>query len=149
MEMNKEQRTIDLINAFALYKAKEAGAFGRAKLETQEVGTIGGLVTDVQLTLSKLNEGQITKNQAKEAIKQSIETTIKISIKKAAFKAVDAVAEYANQKIPVLRPVIDATKEFVKNTIIDKVVDKAVEVGKAAVDKVRDFFKKRVRKIFS
>lgn len=149
MERNKEQRIIDLINALALYKAKEAGAFGRTKIETQEIGTMGGLMTDVQTTLVGLDSGQITKSQAKEAIKESIETTIKIFIKRAAFKAVDAIAEFAKQKIPLLTPVIDAAKEFIKRSVIDKAVDKVVEVGKAVVNKVGNFLKEKLRKIFS
>lgn len=137
----KNEIEMDYINALATYKAKEAGAFGRIQMETEEIGIFGAAMSDVQKTIARFLLKEISKEEAKEELKQTAFTAVKTLITTVAHKAIDSVATFLKIKLPALSSVIEAGKEFVKREIVEKVVDKVVETGKKAVNWIKEKLK--------
>lgn len=141
MEQNvveKDQFVKDLINALAVYKAKEAGVFGQVKLEAEEIGVIGAATTDIQDTSIKYINAEISKENAIAETKSALATTVSIFIKTMVDKAIDPIAEVIKTKIPALAKVIDVTKEWIKTYIT---VEKIKETGRRVSNWVREKLK--------
>lgn len=134
----------DLINSLAAYKTKEAGAFGRAKLETEDIGILGAAMTDVQKTSSRFLSNEISKEEAKEEFKEIIFTTVRTFLNNLADKAMDPIAELFKNKMPAINQVVDSAKEFIKKALVEVVIDKAKEIGNRAFNFIKEKLKTKI-----
>ncbi len=137
----EDELSVDLINSLAAYKAKEAGAFGRAKLETEDIGILGAAMTDVQKTSSRFLSNEISREEAKEEFKETIFTTVRTFLNKYADKVLDPIAEIVKNQWPAITKIIDSAKEFIKKALVEVAADKLEEIG----NKVSNFIKEKLR----
>ncbi|MEJ5301334.1 MAG: hypothetical protein WHS38_10135 [Thermodesulforhabdaceae bacterium] len=137
-EFEREERSLDLINSLAVYKAKEAGFFGRENIDAEDAGIIGATVTEFQKTTTQLVSGEISREQAKSELEEVISTSVKCFINRVAGAVLDVAATVIKNRIPILGKVIDGVKEFVKTKVVGYVADKVATAAK----KVFGFFKK-------
>ncbi|MGD0283251.1 MAG: hypothetical protein ABSB95_12920 [Dissulfurispiraceae bacterium] len=122
---------IDLINSLASFKAKEAGFFGKAKLDTEDIGVFGAAISDVQETSARYLAKEINREEAKEELQDTISAAVKTFLHGIADKALTPVAEFFKEKWPAFSVAIEGAKEFVKQNAVDFVVDTVKEgVGK-------------------
>lgn len=119
----------DLINSAATFKAREAGYFGKAKLQEEEIGVFGAAMSDIQETTAKLADKKITAEEAKEEIKWTLWTVVKTYLHGLVDILVEPIAIQIKLVVPIFSKVIDGVKEFVKVKIVDYAVDKVREYG--------------------
>lgn len=140
----EDELSVDLINSLAAYKAKEAGVFGRVKLETEDIGILGAAMTDAQKTSARFLSNEISREETKEELKETIFTTVRTFLNNLADKVLDPVADLFKNKWPVIGQVIDSAKEYIKKTFVDVVVDKAKEIGTRIFNSIKEKLKSSI-----
>ncbi len=132
----KKEFVKDLINALAIYKAKEAGAFGRVNLQTEEAGVLGGMMTDVQNASLQYTSREISKEDAIQEVKLALSVAAETILRIIANVVVEPIAIFIKTRIPVLSKVVDTAKEYVKNLFVEKIKKAGARIFKFVKEKI-------------
>lgn len=130
-----KNRSLDLINSLALYKAQEAGVIDEEKISTKLLGICGSVMTDISNTGARYLSKEIKKEEAKQVIKNTVEVATKNIID----VGIDSAAEFVKKRMPILSSIVNIAKEYVK-TKAAKIVNKVFEKGEKIWNKIKDFF---------
>jgi hypothetical protein len=139
---------MDLVNALALTKAKEAGLLGKVDLREREVGAFGAMMTEVQNTTVRLENNEITEEQAKTEIEGDIWAAIKTIVGFAYDAVTVPIVTFVLRRIPPIATAVEVARRWVKH----HVVEAAIEIGKETVQVVKkgwNWLKNKVKSVFA
>lgn len=134
---NKENiKLTDIINALALLKAKESGLVDQM-ITNKEIGILGASSSQVMEVISQYEQGQITKEEAKEKIKKIV---VVVVIAKTIEKVTDGVTKVLSTRLPAFAMIFEGVSKYVKNNSM-KIAQKTVEIGTKLFNKAKEKLK--------
>ncbi len=124
--VNKMDEITDIINAFAVYKANEAGAFGKIHLEPRITGILGAMLKDVQDNAQSYIAGETTKEEATKNTKFSFLNGFGVAIEFLLSQGLEISANFISTSLPVFSGIINSGKEYIKTKVIPLAIKKGI-----------------------
>jgi len=134
---------IDLINAVAYYRAKEAGLIEDIGAPASTYGILGAMVSDIQESVISYTKGEITKETLESDIDKAIVTGFTAIVVKVYETIIEKplINKIKSKLPPILSNAVDAATLFVKEKIITK--------GAELIEKGWNWLKEQAKKIFA
>lgn len=136
-----ELKQSDLIYSIAYMRANEAGLLGDKKLSPFEIGILGATSSDINETLIKMENEEITPEEARNEINNAIKASIVVFISNLYDKVTEPIVNIIKEKIPFLEQVAETVRTYVKTKIIEK--------GGELVEKAYNWVKNKIKILFS